>query len=336
MTLQETDVLPPAFLDCGPTDLHALFPAPTLISLNGRAEPPLFVSTMLHGNETTSLFAVQRLLKKYGEAPLSLPRSLILFVGNPAAAAAGKRRLTDQVDYNRIWSGGAGSEHRLAQRVLKRLAEGALFASVDIHNNTGKNPHYGCITTCDNRHLHLAKEFSRQIVYFTEPPEVLSKAMSALCPSITLECGHIGDRRGAEHACDYLETLLHQPAIPDTPVRGSEIDIYHTTASVRVPRGKSISFLSRSGDWDFRFVPGLERLNFTEVLPGETIGWVRDSSLRLEVIREGEMTSGSDVFSYRGLGISAKRRFIPSMLTTNVEVIAQDCLCYLMERWQID
>jgi len=40
-----------------------------------------------------------------------------------------------------------------------------VFASVDIHNNTGLNPHYGCVTALRHASLHLAAMFSRTVVY---------------------------------------------------------------------------------------------------------------------------------------------------------------------------
>lgn len=65
-----------------------------------RLPEPLFVSMLLHGNETTGLLAVQRLLDKYRDQPL--PRALSVFVGNVEAARLGLRRLEGQPDYNRI------------------------------------------------------------------------------------------------------------------------------------------------------------------------------------------------------------------------------------------
>jgi hypothetical protein len=66
--------LPEGFLECSARELHRVVPGPTLFLLEGRREPTLFVSLLLHGNEDTGLLAVQALLRRYrpggGEQPL--------------------------------------------------------------------------------------------------------------------------------------------------------------------------------------------------------------------------------------------------------------------------
>ncbi|MEZ5476568.1 MAG: hypothetical protein R3E95_03475 [Thiolinea sp.] len=72
--------MPAGFFELsGPNELHTLMPNPTLVHLPGRREPRLFVSILLHGNETTGFFAVQKLLQKYREQDQPLPRALSIF-----------------------------------------------------------------------------------------------------------------------------------------------------------------------------------------------------------------------------------------------------------------
>ena len=61
----------------------------------------MFVSVLLHGNEDTGLAAAQEVLRRH--LSRELHRSLLLFVGNVAAAAANVRTLPGQADYNRVW-----------------------------------------------------------------------------------------------------------------------------------------------------------------------------------------------------------------------------------------
>ena len=58
-----------------------------------------------HGNEVTGWEAVRRLLKSHYQID-ELPRSLLIFIGNPLAAKHRLRRLDDQPDFNRCWPGG--------------------------------------------------------------------------------------------------------------------------------------------------------------------------------------------------------------------------------------
>ena len=153
------DQLPDGLLHCEARDLQRILPGPTLVHLPGQHAAPLFVSVLLHGNETTGLTATQGLLRKYDGH--KLPRSLSIFFGNISAAAQGKRHLDGQPDYNRIWpSAGDGTgdlpEHRMMHQVVDEMRARKVFASIDIHNNTGLNPHYGCINRREPRFFHLA------------------------------------------------------------------------------------------------------------------------------------------------------------------------------------
>ncbi len=98
--LQELDALPPGLLDLEAPQLEVLLGGPTLIHLPGRRTPALFVSVLMHGNETTGWAAVRDLLRTYapGGGDGVLPRAVSLFVGNVSAAAQGVRRLDGQPD----------------------------------------------------------------------------------------------------------------------------------------------------------------------------------------------------------------------------------------------
>ena len=119
------------------------------MDLPGRERRPLFVSVLLHGNEDTGLAAAQEVLRRH--LSRELHRSLLLFVGNVAAAAANVRTLPGQADYNRVWPGTPTPdipEAHMARWVFDYAASRRPFASIDIHNNTGLNPHYACIRHC--------------------------------------------------------------------------------------------------------------------------------------------------------------------------------------------
>jgi predicted deacylase len=149
--------LPDGFFDITTANIRSLFPNPTLTQLDGRDPRFLFVSILLHGNEYTGLKVMQKILADHAH---DLPRSILLFIGNVHAAEANRRLLTGQVDYNRCWPGHdlePSPTSGMMQRVIE-IAHGLpLFAAIDIHNNTGKNPHYACITdpTPENPALRL-------------------------------------------------------------------------------------------------------------------------------------------------------------------------------------
>ncbi len=332
--LSEMEGLPAGLLEAEPGELYRLLPGPSLIHLPGERAEPLFVSLLLHGNEDAGLRAVQRLLQKVGGR--TLPRALSLFVGNVAAARHGLRRLDGQPDYNRVWPGGeapASPERAMMAEVVERMRERRVFASVDVHNNTGLNPHYACINRLDRRSLQLAALFGRTVVYFLRPQGVQSMAFAELCPAVTLECGKAGERRGEEHAAEYLEACLHLSEFPAHPVAAHDIDLFHTVAVVKVPDEQPFGFGCEAGP--LCFVPDIERMNFRELEAGTAIARVADGRLPLRVEDEHGEPVAADYFRLDGDWLCTVRPVMPSMLTLDERVVRQDCLCYLMERLEL-
>ncbi|MGK6308603.1 hypothetical protein [Variovorax sp. DT-64] len=72
--LQQLHHLPSGFATTSSRDLHRVLPGPTLIHPPGEAQPPLFVSILLHGNQDVGLHALQSVLAKHAAKPL--PRAL--------------------------------------------------------------------------------------------------------------------------------------------------------------------------------------------------------------------------------------------------------------------
>lgn len=332
LPFDQLDYLPDGLLDADYRSLQTILPVPTLIHLAGKQAAPLFVSVLLHGNEPTGFEAVKLLLKKYANKPL--PRSLSLFVGNVSAASQDLRRFDGQPDYNRIWPGTEipdCAETGMAKAIVGVMKKRNVFASVDIHNNTGLNPHYACINSLDNRFLQLASLFGRLIVYFIRPKGVQSAAFAELCPAATLECGRPGQQHGVEHALEFLDSCLHLSELPRHQVLAQDIDLFHTVAQVKVD--EKISFSFNQADTDLLLNQDIERMNFTEVSPGTVLGIARNANGMPLIARDefGNIVT-DNFFSIENGDLQLNRLTMPSMLTLDERIIRQDCLCYLMER----
>ena len=325
--------IPNDLLTTPPTELYRVLDKPTLIHLSGQREPPLFVSVLLHGNETAGYYAIQELLKKYHNS--TLPRSLSIFIGNVEAAKFGMRRLDNQVDYNRIWPHSGfrhdAEEAHMVQQVIDEMRKRKVFVSLDIHNNTGLNPHYACVNRMDNAFYQLAILFSRTVIYFIRPQGVQSQAFAEICPAVTIEAGKTEHRLGVTHATQYIESCLGLSDLPDRPVLKQDMDLFHTVAIVKVPPSVEISFTDSNADVCFR--SDLEKLNFCELPAGTGIADMRHpNKIPLTVVDE----NGNEV--YERFFKTDQHRLVtccdimPSMLTTESDIIRKDCLCYLMER----
>lgn len=326
--LTELDHLPEGILALPATRLHEKLAGPTLIHLQGRHRQPLFVSVLLHGNEDTGWQAMQQLLLDYQGR--ELPRSLSILIGNVSAARLGVRRLQGQPDYNRVWCDGDTPEHQAMARVVAAMEQRQVFASIDVHNNTGLNPHYGCINVLDHRFLHLATLFDRTVVYFLQPDSVQSRAFSRLCPAVTVECGKVGQALGTAHARQFIEAVLHLDHFPEHKVAPHDYELFHTVATVKVP--ETIDFTFGQGPRPLVFSANLDALNFRELPPGTFWGDVTTAEPVIEARGEkGEALTGR-YFEVVDGQLRNRLPVMPSMLTLDSAVIRQDCLCYLMER----
>jgi len=328
--------LPPELLHTPAEKLNQVLPGPTLIHLEGEVKQAVFISVLLHGNETTGWIALQNILIEYQKQ--SLPRSLSIFIGNIEAAAQQKRYLPHQLDYNRAWSIGNTAEQKLMQEVISEMRQQEVFASIDIHNNTGHNPHYACINKVNDQFLHLAMLFSSTIVYFIKPDTVQSMAFSKFCPAITVECGQPGQGFGTEHAAQLLRSIINLERLTDDKVEENEINLYHTMAIVKVPEQFSFSCHNNNHNKtaDIIFRDNIDELNFTPLHEGEYWAKLNNPHAYLSAIDEQGNNLYERYFSNEDGQLFSHIHLMPSMLTTNEEIVRQDCLCYIMEKININ
>ncbi len=330
------DHLPDGLLELPATELHRQLDGPTLIHIPGRRPQPLFVSVLQHGNEVSGWDAVRRLLKsRYQRDPL--PRSLILLISNVRAAARGRRHLADQPDFNRCWPGSDTVPtiwHDAFAEITEHVRLRKPFASIDIHNNTGLNPHYSAVNRIEPLRLQLASLFSRTVIYFTEPRGVQSMTFGEFCPSVTLECGLSSDSGGSDHAMAYLDTVLNLPQLPTTMPAPEDLELYSMIATVRVAEDLEFSFGDRG---DLRFPPDIDRLNFREMPPGTCLA--RHSNGHQRPLRadghDGRDLS-SECFLLQEEKILTSKPLMPAMMTTDEFIARNDCLCYFMERVSVE
>ena len=312
--------------------LHEHLPGPCLFHLEGESSPALFLSVLLHGNESSGWEVVKRLLSCYKGK--SLPRSLSILVGNVKAARYRKRKLQTQPDFNRVWSAGDLPEHHMMQSILETMQQRGVFASIDIHNNNGINPHYACTNRLDPRYLGLAREFSRMVIYFVRPSGVQSLAFAKHCPAVTLECGQPGDEYGIQLATNFVDKVLNMKFIKPAANIHEDIDLYHTVGVVKIPDDVSISFNNEPAD--VRFINGIERLNFEEIPANTVLAKVNNDIEKPMIVLDEE---GNDIFTdYFCIDADQLKTIasvMPAMLTDKIVFIRQDCFFYLMEKYDI-
>ncbi len=312
--------------------LYQFLRAPTLFHLSGQQSKRLFISVLLHGNETSGWEAVRQYLKLYKNK--LLPRSISLFIGNIQAARYGKRVLDHQQDYNRSWSteqsDNLTEEQDLMRQVIVEMSRLPLFASIDLHNNTGLNPYYSCINHRQNEFYHLAWLFSRTAVYFTQPNTLQSMAFSRFCPAVTLECGQPGKSSGVDYIMSYLDKVMALTQLSSQPTGADEMHLYRIVATVKIP--PQVSFGFNKNNVQLSLNEDLERYNFRLLAANSHWGEVGKEAEALDVTDEQGNKVFSDYFTIEQSRLYNNKECIPAMITTDEKVIRQDCLCYLMQR----
>ncbi|HSG88726.1 MAG TPA: succinylglutamate desuccinylase/aspartoacylase family protein [Pseudomonadales bacterium] len=333
MKLTELDALPEGLLDLPAHRLHERLEGPTLIHLRGAREPALFVSVLLHGNEHGGWDALRALLAAR-PAGTTLPRSLSILIGNVEAARFRLRHLDHQPDFNRIWRGASGPEADVAADVLARMTRRGLLLAVDVHNNTGVNPHYACVTRHDATSIALGARFARPVILVNKPDTVLAAALAHLAPAVILEAGRPGEQRGVEHVGRYLADLLELETLPHAPE--SPVDLYRTVASVKLAPDVHFGFTAPGVERDARdlhLLHEFEHFNFETLEAGTLFGHVPvGAPLPLRVTDDFDRDVAADWFRREGDELRFAREVVPAMFSPDVRILRQDVVCYLMER----
>ena len=329
--------LPDAFLDISYRDIKKVFDQPTLVHLKGAKSPALFVSILLHGNEFSGLEIMQALLKKYKtDKGYTLPRDLWLFVGNVDAAQLGLRAIEGQVDFNRAWPGTPDPQTetaKLIKKVFDTVTKDALFAAIDLHNNTGQNPHYGCITNVTEENKYLCSFFNHIGMVFKSPKGVSTMAFDEICPAITLECSTPGNKPAKEKAFALLDDLMHMDHFPTKSLAEHDLQLVKNSATVKINTDVSFCFeddISSHSDTDLTVVKNFDHHNFSMLEKDEVFAYTKVDNPLVVLSPEGEDITHEIIQNKNG-NLSLKTAMMPAMITMDKSIVLQDCLCYLLE-----
>lgn len=326
------DRIPPKIAGLSLQDITSVFEGPTLIELEGQKKQALFVSVLLHGNETSSFFVLQKLQQYFLDHPL--PRSLKIFVGNIKAASENVRFIEGQRDYNRVWGDGDSLEHYLMDRVIRSaVVDGPLFASIDIHNNTGANPFYACINNLSPSFLYLGHLFSNTLVYFQNPSTAQSVAFSKMCPSVTLECGQSGQQEGVDKAFQLILDVLSLESLENHRMPTNPV-VFETVGRIVLKNFVDYDFGFGESDTTLNLPVDFEKMNFGRIEVGQKFADYQGEVSPFHVYDEKGRDLFDQFFMVKDNCIYSKKETIPSMFTKNKQVIRQDCLGYIMQEVQ--
>lgn len=328
-TLPILKSIPAGFFDIDFRNIKSIFPKPTLLELEGEKKEPLFISILLHGNEYTGLMVMQALLKKYAD---KLPRSLYLMIGNVDAAEANSRCLDTQTDFNRAWPGttlDSNPTTQMMQEVIDYVTKKPLFAAIDIHNNTGANPHYGCITDIRKENQYICSIFNHIAFVFHFPKGVSTGAFEGICPAATLESGKPGEPHAVEHTIELVDSLLHLDHFPEKNVAAHDLQMVESLATITINNDIEFSF-EPSETADLIFDYDFEHKNFTELTRDDVFAY-SDKAKPLTVKDQNSNDITDEIIRIDDGKVYLNKTLMPAMITKDKAIIKQDCLCYLLQ-----
>lgn len=331
------DHMPSAFLSISHREIKELFETPTLIHLEGAKHPALFISILLHGNEYSGLQIMQQILKKYQTTEgYKLPRELWLFVGNVDAAQMGMRLRDGQTDFNRAWPGTPEPDSDTAiliRDVMEKITREELFASIDLHNNTGQNPPYGCISVVNEKNKYLCSFFNHIAMVFQSPKGVSTMAFDEICPAITLECSTPGNEPAKQRAFELIDDLMHMDHFPTKPLPAHDLQLVKNTATIKINADVTFCFeddIGSDSNMDLTVVKNFDHHNFTLLEKNEVFAYSKVEKPLVVTSPEGKDITEEIIQNDKGK-LSLKKALMPAMISIDKKIVLQDCLCYLLE-----
>jgi len=325
--------LPDGILDAQANQLHQFVNDLTLVQLKGHIKRPIFISILQHGNETTGWDALRVFLKQH--LP-KLPRTLIVLFGNVQAAKNNVRQLEEGVDFNRCWPGIKPKHHPVAKKmaeITRFVQQQAPLASVDIHNNTGRNPHYAGVNAIKKEHINLASLFSHTIIHITSPDGIQSGAFAEFCPAITIEWGMSGTADGIEQTITFLENLCQLTDLNRIPGVREHQEVMNIFAVVKLKKEITIGIHGETTEpVDFEIPDDLDYHNFHQLDAGTQFGRLHSDQTPMPLIVTDAMDHDitAQYFRIDDQQLRLNQSVMPAMITLSPEAIRLDCLCYLM------
>lgn len=327
--------IPDGFLQLtSPRDVCRLFPSSTLFDLPGAmGKGAIFLGALIHGNETTSFYVIQEFLRTW--RPMQGPRVMI-FWGNIQAASHGLRQMPSGVDFNRIWDGPRVPEFAWANELLERIQTVSPYVGLDIHNTSGSNPLFSCLSEINPKLLCLAQAFAPKIFYSGKIKNVLSYQVNKICPALTLECAQSGDEVGKQRALALVHRLYHEgPQFFSSNVLVSEsipFEIYECIGQLKLGAKWRPIFSGPTLDESSVILNHeLESYNFQSLPAGNWIARGGGPGAIEVVANEGKPMT-EQFIEYQNGYWRLKQNIIPAMMSNHLAIIESDCWGHLLKR----
>lgn len=241
--------------------------------------------TLLHGNETSGLRALHRLLRE-GPQPATTMHCFI-----PAVEAAlldqvfSHRQVPGRPDLNRCFgaatAGLAGTqEYGMAQEVKRRIVALRPEAVIDIHNTSGEGPSFAVTSGRARRHDALVALFTQRLVVTDLQLGALMELDREGMPAVTIECGGAFEDTAHRVAEEGLARFWSADSLPGRSPAAGPLDTYINPMRLEAAPSLRLSWSDQArSDADLTLRNDLEHFNFRAVTPQTALGWMHPDAL---------------------------------------------------------
>lgn len=304
---------------------------PTWLELTGNisTETRAF-STLLHGNESSGVIAVYKLLKESFKPKFTTHILIVNVRSARTLPLFTHRTLAGEKDLNRCFKPPFdGNEGKITYELMRIINKINPRYMIDIHNTSGDGPAFGVSVRDCEIHKSLVSHFSNTHIVTDIEMGSLMELDSESTPIVTIECGGTGNTVSDKVAYDGIFSYLTQ-----TQFNHKEITVFHHPIRIELVDGACVAFEdSVHAAVELTLLSDIEKYNFGKIEKNVVLGWgVNKPS---DFIRAIEPKSGENkinsIFYLDENRLKTKIPLYLFMITTNTDIAQSDCLFYAVE-----
>lgn len=293
------------------------------------------ITTLLHGNEPSGLYAVHAWLR-HSETPKT---DLYFFVAsvNTAQQPPGfhHRMLPGHRDLNRCFRPPyTDAEGSIAADLLHRLCAVQPEAVLDIHNTSGSGPSFAVAANADPRHIALTALFTRHLIIVDLKLGALMEFEEGDFPVTTIECGGCHDPQAHQLAIDGVRRFALKNDLYDSDSMAAKLVIYEHPIRIELIEGADVVYADHAiNGSDLTLQSDVEHYNFGETPAYSALGWLGPRGMSCLTARD--VTGREHIghyFEMHDNQLITRQPLRLFMITKNPDIAMSDCLFYLVPR----
>ncbi|WP_019616376.1 succinylglutamate desuccinylase/aspartoacylase domain-containing protein [Psychromonas ossibalaenae] len=292
--------------------------------------PCRIITTLLHGNEPSGVYALQRLITNQTQ-PIC---DTYVFVASVRAATAEPlfyfRMLPEHRDLNRCFSDINISDQQGALALyIKEFIRGKRpELLMDMHNTSGESPAFSVSHVQDRRHASLCLLFSPFIIHSTIKVGALFE-QDFNCPNVTIECGGAANEMSHEIAYTGLHRIF-RAEISELKGEAESPVWLNNPLRLELKADTKLAYAdSPCPQADLTLPLDIDSHNFGVWGADRPLGWLGDRGMNIFTVKGAQGKDHlADLFTCRNRQLFPAVSLHLFMITNRADIALSDCLLY--------